>query len=269
MKRLVKGAWRFINKYPWIGGIPLTPAVLALLCFCVYAWKQCGPEDLPPDTVVFLNAGFRIIFLALKISLGLAFALPLVFLCLWRFDKLEESLPVLGLPLLFFVPALIVVLPMSLLVYEKLNPDEVKSWTVQCANIDDPALEGHREKAVALLPRGATDIYISCDPGCFVGGSSDFFRCKISPGDLLAFIKKEGYNFRFDSTQVNENSKYPQGHPGWPNADGTSLSGSKCFRGLCDVDEYWSYNYIYTNNGGYRMFYDLKRQLFYYSWSAN
>ena len=124
-------------------------------------------------------------------------------------------------------------------------------------------------KIVGLLPHNATDVYVDCHPGGFIGGQHIFIRCKVSPDDLRAYIKEKGYNFRFDSAQINENSKYPDGGLGWPNEDGTSVLGSRCGNGLCDVDEYWSYNHIYTNNGGYRMFYDVRRQLFYYDWSSN
>lgn len=269
MKRIVKRTGRFVNKYPWIGGVPLTLAWSALIYFCLYAWKQCGPDDLPPDMFAFLNNGFRNIFLALGISLCFALVFPIVFLFVRRRDNVGASVLTIAGLLLFVVPSFVFLSPMALLVYEKLNPDECKSWTVQCASIDDPVLGIHQKRAKSLLPQGATDIYISCNPGCFIGGGCDFFRCKVTPSDLMAFIKEKGYKFRFDSSQKNENSEYPQAALGWPNDDGTSLSGVRSFNGLGGADEYWSYNYIYTNNGGYRMFYDVKRQLFYYEWSSN
>lgn len=270
MKQSMNNIWRFIDKHPWIGGMPLLLSVVTLIGFCVYAWYQCAlPGDLEGDMFNFLNMGFVCLFWAVKISLAGSLVLSAVFLFLGQKENLSLSLKGPVISLIISVASSIIVIPMTILIYEDLHPDEVHPWTVKCASIDDPTMDPYRKKIVGLLPHNATDVYVDCHPGGFVGGQHIFIRCKVSPDDLRAYIKENGYNFRFDSTQINENSKYPDGGLGWPNEDGTSVLGSRCGNGLCDVDEYWSYNHIYTNNGGYRMFYDVRRQLFYYDWSSN
>lgn len=270
MKQLMKNACRFVSEKPRVGSVLVMIVWSLLIVFCLFVWcRSVFFGEMSDDTILFLKRCFFVLFVLQVVASGAAFAQIVLHWILGQSQQLKSALCGVAIFLGYVVMTLMFVGPFACLVYEKLNPEENQCWTVQCANINDPVLGCRREKAVALLPRGASDIYISCDPGCLAGGGREFFRCKVTPNDLRVYIKERGYNFRLDSTQVNENGKCPYGCPGWPNEDGTSLLGSKCFRGLCDVDEYWSYNYIYTNNGGYRMFYDVKRQLFYYSWSAN
>ena len=40
-------------------------------------------------------------------------------------------------------------------------------------------------------------------------------------------------------------------------------------RPLPCTGRFWSYLYIYKNNGGYRLFYDVETETFYYDWSSN
>lgn len=148
--------------------------------------------------------------------------------------------------------------------------------TVECQNYDDIALDKIRQYVADCLPPKVTDIYVNYRPGCFLGGTYKFVRCKISKDDLQSFISAQQLEFRFDSTQENANKK-EKGEIAktWPNAEGDGMLGfipdnkENWLNTYADVDEYWSYNFIYTNNGGYRMFYDVRRQLFYAEWSSN
>lgn len=83
MKQLRNNVWRFIDKHPWIGGMPLLLSVVTLIGFCVYAWYQCAlPGDLEGDMFNFLNMGFVCLFWAVKISLAGSLVLSAVFLFL-------------------------------------------------------------------------------------------------------------------------------------------------------------------------------------------
>ena len=205
--------------------MPLACVLLTAIVFCGYGWTHWGLNGIPDDMVALVESVFRWLVVPLKVSIGVILVMALMFLVVRRIDEIERLMVGVGASLLLLVPSVPIVGPFVLLVYERTHPAITKPWTVQCTNINDPVLGCHREKVAALLPHGATDIYVSCDPGCFGMGASEFFRCKVSPDDLRLYIKEQGYNFRFDSTQVNENSKYPSGGLGWPNEDGTSLSG--------------------------------------------
>mgnify|MGYP003321014163 CR=1 FL=1 len=150
---------------------------------------------------------------------------------------------------------------------------------IECARYEDAILDEVRESVPRnCLPPHSTDIYVDYNPGGLLGGSRTFVRCKIDPESLRAFIRERKLEFRYDSTQCNANkkNKIDDFIGWWPKEDGKDLMGGApnleidYWKGTySDVTEYWSYNFIYTNNGGYRMFYDVKRQLFYAQWSSN
>lgn len=141
-----------------------------------------------------------------------------------------------------------------------------KPIKIECHSYDDAALDIVRDAVSNCLPPNSTDIYVDYNPGCLLGGACTFIRCRIMEKDLRTFIKRRRLDFRFDSTQANANNEKQDGLvETWPNETGDGFWGFK----PTNVDEYWSYNFIYTNNGGYRMFYDVKRQLFYAEWSSN
>ena len=147
---------------------------------------------------------------------------------------------------------------------------------VECRTYEDPALDKISRHVVDCLPQHSTDLYVSYNPGCFLGGAYTFVRCKVSEEGLRSFISDRQLSFRFDSTQENANKENKREiAKTWPDAEGKGMLGfipdnKENWANTCsDVDEYWSYNFIYDNNGGYRMFYDVKRQLFYAEWSSN
>lgn len=147
---------------------------------------------------------------------------------------------------------------------------------VECQRYEDDGLNKIRKYVVDCLPPKSRDVHVMYNPGCFLGGAHTFVRCRIEEDDLKAFIADRGLRFRFDSTQENANKECKEEiAKTWPNEKGDGLLGfipenKESWLNTCsDVDEYWSYNFIYTDNGGYRMFYDVKRHLFYADWSSN
>lgn len=270
MKQLMRNVWRFVSDHPWVGSGLFAAAWSLLIVFCLCVWYRCGfCGEVPDDTILLLKKCFYVLFVLLVVAGGLAFVQFVVHWLLNQSKQMKVALWGVVILFAYVVMAVLFVGPFACFVYEKLNPAEYTHWTVQCSNIDDSIMDKYRYVVIECIPKGASELYVDFTPAGLLMSSRKFVRCRVAPEDLHAFIKEHQYNFRFDSTRENEDAGNPYARLGWPDIEGKSLSGSQYGSGFGDLDEYWSYNYINDKGNGCRMFYDVRRQLFYYDWSSN
>lgn len=143
--------------------------------------------------------------------------------------------------------------------YEESAPEEVVSKLINC---EDRQFDWLKE----YIPVESTDIKARRKQGDLLGGALIRIRCHVEPDAMRRFIEKGTFRYRFDSTMTNANPRYQQAVLEIPNWSGDFWENSSFpKRG----GEFWSYNYIYDNNGGYRCYYDLTNKVFYYEWSSN
>lgn len=165
---------------------------------------------------------------------------------------------------------------------------EEKNYYIVAKSFSDSRINPARELLKEMIPENAKEIRAEIHCGGFMGGFSEKVRCKIDPDSLRVFAKRKNWDFRVDSTMKNANYENPDAvleppqfdgdfwepdrrmrheFPIWsaPDADGQSRI----------VDEYvlsgkfWSYNDIHLNGGGYRLYYDVVNEVFYYDCSSN
>lgn len=156
-------------------------------------------------------------------------------------------------------------------------------------SFSDPRIKSAENVLGDIIPRSATEIRAELHEGCFLGGMFQQVRCHVGPDAMRAFIKDKGWNFRYDSTMKNENEEYPDAHLGFCGFLGDfwdeeykpcTIPSLALSPDLVKVPvrskrprpcsrRFWSYLYIYKNNGGYRLFYDVETETFYYDWSSN
>ena len=90
---------------------------------------------------------------------------------------------------------------------------------------------------------------------------SEMLKCHVSKGSFMAFAKKNDWVLRSDTYSYNSRTKIDDG------CDVISWLLRE-FDGTMPTN-YLSYNYIYTNNGGITVLYDVDHEIMYYSDSTN
>ena len=196
------------------------------------------------------------------------------------------SCGIIGLCLLFL---LVIVCFIVSLHIPGCNAHDFEVQYVVANSFDDPRIEPAKDVLEDLIPPSATEIRAELHAGCFLGGAGQQVRCHVGPDAMRAFIKDKGWNFRYDSTMKNENEEYPDAHLGFcgylndfwdENESAFPVPSLALSPDLAQVPirrkrpqpcsgRFWSYQYIYKNNGGYRLFYDVETETFYYDWSSN
>lgn len=165
-----------------------------------------------------------------------------------------------------------------------------KHYYIVAKSFSDSRINPARHLLKEMIPENSKDIRAEIHCGGFMGGFSEKVRCKVDPKSLREFIELKRWNFRFDSTMKNENEEHPSAILEPPHFDSDFWEADKRFRhethpsvissSIDDVqikfrDEYvlsgkfWSYNDIHLNGGGYRLYYDVINEVFYYDWSSN
>ena len=126
-----------------------------------------------------------------------------------------------------------------------------------------PEGRSHFDKYDACLgsrvPKSATDITSDLWTGVF--SLSEKIRCHVPKSDFVAFAKQKDWELRSDTYSYNSRTKRDDG------GDPVSWLVRE-FDGTTPTN-YLSYNYIYTNNGGITVLYDVDREIMYYSDSTN
>lgn len=167
---------------------------------------------------------------------------------------------------------------------------EERHYYIVAKSFEDSRVNPVREQLEKLIPVNAREIRAEIHRGGFMGGFSEKVRCKVDPKSLREFIESKKWNFRFDSTMKNENKEHPSAILEPPHFDSDFWEADERFRRemrspvitssanavqIKFRDEYvlsgkfWSYNDIHLNGGGYRLYYDVINEVFYYDWSSN
>ena len=193
---------------------------------------------------------------------------------------------IIGLSLLFLLAIVCFIVSLHI---PGCNAHDFEVQYVIANSFDDPRIEPAKDVLEDLIPPSATEIRAELHAGCFLGGAGQQVRCHVGPDAMRAFIKDKGWNFRYDSTMKNENEEYPDAHLGFcgylndfwdENESAFPVPSLALSPDLAQVPirrkrpqpcsgRFWSYQYIYKNNGGYRLFYDVETETFYYDWSSN
>lgn len=163
-----------------------------------------------------------------------------------------------------------------------------KHYYIVAKSFSDSRINPARHLLKEMIPENSKDIRAEIHCGGFMGGFSEKVRCKVDPKSLREFIELKKWNFRFDSTMKNENEEHPSALLEPPHFDGDFWEADRQIRHAlpmwassaekervrCHDDytlsgKFWSYNDIHLNGGGYRLYYDVINEVFYYDWSSN
>lgn len=171
------------------------------------------------------------------------------------------------------------------------DPFKGDEYYIVADSFNDSRIDPIKRQLKAMIPESAQMIRAEIREGGFFGGGRARVRCRVDPKAMLAFIKANSdWKFRFDSTLVNENKENPYDVPSVPYFSGDFWSGKESpeiaiptidLNG--DVkdevvkrpnpyqlsDKFWAYYFIEKNHGGYRLYYDVINEVFYYDWSSN